>query len=356
MGLKVSDPSFGRRNMPYHPSEISLRESKEYWWHEEYIQVIPEKSNQGCLNTKKRPVGRLYLQSWCLHNHVENPKAEIIMLHGIAAYGGYLAKLVPNYCYEGYRVHILDLPSHGRSDGIHVDLTEMQPLLDALETVITRVKEYNSRCPIFLLGYSLGGLIGIRYCINNPHSVSGLSLVSPCVKLNSSLVNNSALINFGKLVAKLTPRLTIPSSDNDDDEEEELELELNEASKLTADNRISNSTFYDEDYVKRDPLMFQQSCRIGTMIMILNETKKLVGDLPRLQTPFFVQQGGNDQVLDYRGANMIYDLSGTIDKLTRIYPHLEHNMFNSNTVLVDSIDWLNSQIKRLTPPVNLSKT
>ncbi|KAJ9074318.1 hypothetical protein DSO57_1007739 [Entomophthora muscae] len=195
LGGKVPDPSFGRRKLPHHPDEEMLRKTCAYDWAEGLVSVASSRK-------------RVYLQTWSRQGSA--PKAELIMLHGIAAYGGCLAKLVPGYTAAGLRVHLMDLPGHGRSDGVHADAASMQRLIRALHGVVQHVKRTHGG-PIYLMGYSLGGLVAIRYCLEHPKDVSGLSLISPCVKLNPAVLRDSSLITLARMIAFLTPRLALPS-------------------------------------------------------------------------------------------------------------------------------------------------
>lgn len=77
----------------------------------------------------------------------------------------------------GYRIIVPDLPSHGRSTGIHVYVPDMSKLADALYGVLSDVllqdsklvkKEDGSvsqRRKVFVAGQSLGGFCAALTCL-----------------------------------------------------------------------------------------------------------------------------------------------------------------------------------------------
>lgn len=302
LGGKVPDPSFGRRKLPHQPDMVELENTGIYAWSETLISLN---------NPSNR---RVYLQMWSRREAKQ--RGQVIMLHGISAHGGCLIKLVPGYTAAGLQVHLMDLPGHGRSDGVHADAASMRRLVQALHRVVQYVLEQYGG-PIFIVGYSLGGLVAINYCLKHSKNVSGLSLVSPCIKLHPAIVHGPLIVALARILAFLAPRMALPSSQR----------------------RHSDTT--------PSGLAYQRSARIGTLMMILRSTTKLPRKLSSLQIPFLVQQGDKDSMLDPHGAHLLYQLTGSIDKLIRVYSNQDHNMFSCPQVQLDSIDWLSSQIERL---------
>jgi pimeloyl-[acyl-carrier protein] methyl ester esterase len=96
---------------------------------------------------------------------------DIVLLHGWGMNGeiwqDVADKLAQNYC-----VHVVDLPGYGASE--LVTPYTLQELVNALMD--------NFPLPVHIIGWSLGGLIGMQWALSMPENVKSLSLVaaSPC--------------------------------------------------------------------------------------------------------------------------------------------------------------------------------
>ncbi len=95
----------------------------------------------------------------------------LALLHGWAMSSAVWGCLVPALT-ERYRVELVDLPGHGRNTGVSME--GIEGCVEYLDRVLPEKAH--------LLGWSLGGLIALRFAQRFPGRVTGLSLVasSPC--------------------------------------------------------------------------------------------------------------------------------------------------------------------------------
>lgn len=107
-----------------------------------------------------------------LHLHVESTGAgpPLVLIHGFAMHGGLFAPIVPALG-EHHRVHVIDLPGHGRSP-------PMLPFtLPALAEAIDRATAAID-APLTVLGWSLGGQVALQWASAQRDRIARLILVS----------------------------------------------------------------------------------------------------------------------------------------------------------------------------------
>ncbi len=107
-----------------------------------------------------------------LHRASRGVGNDIALLHGWGLHGGIFDALAERLA-ERHRVHVLDLPGHGRSPWAKgaADLEGMARMVAA---------HLPERCS--LLGWSLGGLVAVRIATLFPERVPSLALIAtgPC--------------------------------------------------------------------------------------------------------------------------------------------------------------------------------
>lgn len=101
----------------------------------------------------------------------------LVLLHGWAMHSGLFAPLLPRLV-DRFRVHLVDLPGHGHSPTV-------SPY--TLDTIAAAVAEAVSGIAgraeaVTVLGWSLGGLVALRWALAAPEYVARLILVAttPC--------------------------------------------------------------------------------------------------------------------------------------------------------------------------------
>ena len=108
--------------------------------------------------------------SGSLHVESTGHGPPLVLLHGWAMHSGLWGPLVPRLA-RRHRVHAVDLPGHG-----HSALAE--PF--ALDSVAAALAKFFSSCgdPVTVLGWSLGGLVAMRWALREPLRVGRIALVA----------------------------------------------------------------------------------------------------------------------------------------------------------------------------------
>ncbi len=120
------------------------------------------------------------------NNETDFTRPAIILLHG--AGGNNLSWPPEIRRMQDQRIYALDLPGHGKSEGIGRQIIE-----DYADCVIDFMDELRIRQAIFV-GHSMGGAIALTLGIRNPKRTLGLGLISTGMKMRVSeqLLNNAS--------------------------------------------------------------------------------------------------------------------------------------------------------------------
>ncbi len=82
-------------------------------------------------------------------------------------------------CQHKIKSYAIELRGHGLSDGLRCHIDSFDEYIEDVNTLINYLEmEYNN-IPIFILGESMGGAVGIKYCITHPDIIKGIILFAP---------------------------------------------------------------------------------------------------------------------------------------------------------------------------------
>ncbi|HEX7241947.1 MAG TPA: alpha/beta hydrolase [Longimicrobiaceae bacterium] len=122
---------------------------------------------------------RLHTCAW----EVAEPRAALLLAHGIGEHSGRYAPLARDLAAHGVAVYALDHRGNGRSPGRRGHVRRFGEYVDDLEAFRRHVAAaLPAGLPVFLLGHSLGGLIALRYLQAHPEApLAGAVLSSPAL-------------------------------------------------------------------------------------------------------------------------------------------------------------------------------
>ena len=96
----------------------------------------------------------------------------------------------------------LELRGHGKSDGIKFYVDNFDEYLSDLDALIQYVKLYHKNLPIYLLGFSMGGAIAIKYSIlfAKKEKIAGVILLAPMcgfiTKYNNIIISSMYYLSY----------------------------------------------------------------------------------------------------------------------------------------------------------------
>ena len=263
---------------------------------------------------------KIYYQSWLPE---EEPKAELLIAHGLAEHSGRYMNVVNHLISAGYAVYANDHPGHGKSDGHRVYVNSFQDFIVTLKKHFDLIRDQRSDRPIFLVGHSMGGLICAAYLLEYQHELSGAVFSSPGIKVPEDL--SPMVIFMGKLLSGIVPRAGIV--------------------QLEADG-ISRDPAVVEAY-NNDPLVHTGKITARLGAEMLKSMQSATQAANQIKVPIIILQGGADRLIDPTGAQLLYDSVGSHDKTLKIYDGLYHEVFNEPEhlqVLQDVTQWLDAHL------------
>jgi acylglycerol lipase len=262
----------------------------------------------------------IYYQYWLPE---DEPRANLVVVHGLAEHCGRYMNIVNHFVPSGYAVYGIDHIGHGKSDGERVYVDRFKDYTTTLTTYVDMIRQWQPDKPIFMVGHSMGGLIGAAYLLEHQNELSGAVFSGPGVKVPDNI--SKAVILMGKILSKILPRTGIMQLD---------------AKGVCRDPAVVDA------YVN-DPLVYtgKVTARLGAEM--LKTMKDVTENAARIKLPLMIVQGSDDILIDPGGAQLLYDLVSSEDKSIRIYEGFYHEVFNEpehEQVLSDVQKWLDTRL------------
>lgn len=248
-------------------------------------------------------------------NLVENPRATIIIVHGLAEHQGRYDYVVSKLNEWEYSVYRFDNQGHGKSEGQRTYINSYRNFSDDVHEIVSLAKEQNCGEKVFVLGHSMGGMISTVYGIDYPNEVDGIILSAGVT------IDKSKLIESNK--------------DVDDD--------------AVIPNGLGHLICTDKSVVddyENDPLV----CHV-TLGKIYKECYKAVSyikeNMNQFEYPALILHGEDDKIVSCEDSNILYENISSADKTLKLYPSLYHeilNEFEKDKVLSDIHNWVEERI------------
>lgn len=266
-----------------------------------------------------------------------SPRALLFMLHGYGNDISWTFQSSPIFlARSAFSCFALDLPGHGRSQGLRAFVPDVDAVVDDCISYIDSIRrrpEYRD-LPCFLFGESMGGAICLLIHLRHltARRWDGAILVAPMCKISDNIRPRWPIPQILTFVAKFLPTLPIvPTAD------------LVEKSVKVEEKRFIAAC---------NPLRYQGRPRLGTVLELLRVTDDLSSRLSEVSLPFIVLHGSADVVTDPSVSQTLYDAARSEDKTIKIYEGMMHSLLfgetDDNVAIVrnDILAWLNDRCAR----------
>jgi len=253
-----------------------------------------------------------------------DPKAVIIIVHGIAEHIGRYEHVAQVFVDAGFAVYGYDHRTHGKSAGEpRTYFTSFDVPVADLTQFVELVQKENPNKKVFMYGHSMGSLISNLYALKHQDKLAGwISSGSP---LAADTSVPAPVLMILTALSKVFPTLRlvkIPPTD------------------LTHDVNIVNA------YIT-DPLVDAQPTRLGMASGIIGNGKSVISQLGNLRLPILLLHGGEDKVCPPAASPLIYEKAGSKDKTLKVYEGLYHEIHNETQfgrIMSDVIEWILGRI------------
>ena len=264
----------------------------------------------------------IYYQCWLPEGE---SRAVLLIVHGLAEHSGRYMNVVNHFVPLGYAVYGVDHVGHGKSSGTRVYVERFEDYTDTLKIYFDMVRHWQPEKPVFLVGHSMGGLIGAVYLLDHQAELTGAVLSGPAVKVHDTV--SPAFIFVGKLISVLMPKLGLIG----------LEAE-----------GVSRDPAVVQAYVN-DPLVCRGKVTARLSAEFVKAIRRVAAEATKITLPILILQGTADRLVDPKGAQMLYDAVNSVDKTIKIYDGLYHEVYNEpehGQVLGDVKAWLETHLRR----------
>ncbi|CEH11951.1 Lysophospholipase [Ceraceosorus bombacis] len=244
---------------------------------------------------------------------------------------------------KGFRVIALDLPSFGRSTGLHAWLPSLRLNVEAVRACLDHVALLDSRAglerrKVFLQGESMGGFTALYYAATYPSIDTSSSFAH--VTSQSDLHGDRRTTEHGKErpviagVAAAAPMIAIsPSSRPSKLVENIARVIIFFAGRLPFAKGVKGNVSDDprvETEFLADPFTYKGYLRISTGMAILQGLAELQDLAPRITCPITFHHGAKDRATSWKGTREFCErCTASTDKSFRIWEGYEHIMMKN---------------------------
>lgn len=296
--------------------KVHCRENKDY-----FKTCIIE---QNLLDTKQRNGTKLYTQQVLPSDG--KIKGIIVLSHGYAEHSGRYVEFATQLCTKfNFAIGLIDHYGHGLSDGLPGYLPSIYDVSkDLIEyTEWLKKKFHSDGNKIFLIGNSMGGLIGFVTVKSKPDIFNGYISMGPLVIPTNppNLVVTYIAYGLNYLASKLA--MIDPQLDN-----------------INTDKKI-----YKEFIA--DGLSYTGKLRIGTGLAMQEAFLELQNHCDQITTPILIQHGDIDTACDVKGSKLVYEKAKSKDKELKIYKDQNHELLwepLGKDVLNDIFTWIEKRL------------
>lgn len=246
---------------------------------------------------------------------VDNPRATIIIIHGVCEHHGRYNYVVDKFNEKNYNVYRFDYRGHGKSEGKKAHIDDFNDVIDDTDVIVNTVRADEKNKKIFILGHSFGGFIAVAYGIKHKGKVDGFIISAPTASDEAGILE---LFEKGTDKNEYVPN--------------------NLADLLCSDKKVCRGYLEDD--------MVHKEITIGFVQEMIKGTKWLKRNISKFDNPVVFIHGENDQIISYLDSEYLFEQISSKDKKLKIYQGMSHEILNEvikDRVMADLIQWLDGR-------------
>jgi len=258
----------------------------------------------------------IFYQFWLPENP---PHAVLLIVHGVNEHSGRYEHLAAYFTEKGYAVYGLDLVGHGKSSGTRSFAKDFSSFINPILTYLKMIKDWQPGLPVYLVGHSMGGLIGANFLIDHQDQVRG-AVLSGSLTLIPDYVSDFT-IKIGKLLSSVLPKMRLLALDSDG---------------------ISRDKAVVQAY-KDDPLVYSGKMTARISNVMNDGIARIAADGSKINLPVLLLHGSEDSLCDPDCSIYLHNLISSNNNQLIIYDGFFHEVYNEpeqRTVFNDVLNWL----------------
>ena len=254
---------------------------------------------------------------------VENSKAVVLLVHGLGEHCQRYEPICRDLNQADYVVSSMDLPNHGRSDGVKGHVDSFSVFQNAVLGLYLKIKDAYPAHPLFILGHSMGGLITARFFIDHQDKFQGAVLSGPAIETVEQ--PPAWQVKLITVIAKILPKVGITP---------------------TVDGAMVSRLPTTVQAYNNDPLINANKLSAKLLVEFSNTMGEVKKSAQVISLPLLIMHGSEDKLTEPKGSQWLYDNVASNDKTIRMYEGLYHEIFNEPegpAIYQEVVDWLDSQ-------------
>ena len=265
---------------------------------------------QGYLGSK------VFYRKWA---KTSNPKATLIVIHGLGEYSGRYKQLAEYFCAQDLVVLCPDHLGHGLSPGRRGHVKRFEDYFFAVEEIRDELERDYPNIPCFVLGHSMGGLIAASCLVENQDRFAGAIFSGGAFSL---VENPSNLLRWAvDALAFILPTLGVMKIDG---------------------RKVSRDPDIVDAYLK-DSLVHHKTYSARLISEFVKAIENLQRNASVISIPALVLHGEADTLTAPEGSPEFIKNISSQDKTLKILPGVYHEILNEPEgpqLMSDMKEWI----------------
>lgn len=233
-----------------------------------------------------------------------DPRAALIIVHGLAEYAGRYRELASALGGRGISCFVFDQRGHGAAAGERTHVDRFEHFVEDLRLAASSVRRRLPQLPLFVWGHSMGSIVAIAAVLADSQAFSGAITTSNSLDVFRRGPNPLNIVF--RVASRLAPHLRVP-------------LGLDPA-------RISSDEAVQRAYAD-DPLI-PATASLRLIVEFAAWCERCREQADQIRLPWLVVHGEADEIAPVQGARVLFERLGSADKRLVIYPDLRHEVHN----------------------------
>lgn len=230
--------------------------------------------------------------------------ARVLLIHGMSEHSARHSNTIHYLNQKGLEVVRFDLRGSGRSGGLRQWVEKFEDYVEDTAQVLNWIETSLSPLPLFVLGHSMGGAIGIYFTSHYQKRIRGLVLSAPAYKVGGAI--SPLKIKVGNFLSQLAPKLRIPGADDKD--------------CVSKDKEVVKA--YAED-----PLCFHYNT-LQQGSEVLRALERIPDICSKIEVPILIAHGTHDRLIRPEGSYDILRSLKSPDRWLAYLPNGYHEPHN----------------------------